>query len=65
MNVNQPLNRIERVNINEVTEKMQSKKELYNFLSLDCEAYLPKIDTVNVFFIKAIIRGSKDVIDTT
>ncbi len=36
---------------------MQSKKELYNFLSLDCEAFLPKIDTVNVFFIKAIFRG--------
>lgn len=61
MNANQPQNRSQRVNINELIEKVQSKKELYNFLIQDCEAYLPKLDTVNIFFLKAITRGSKDV----
>jgi hypothetical protein len=42
-------------------EKFQSKKELYNFLALDCEAYLPKLDTINTFFLKQVIRGEKEV----
>jgi hypothetical protein len=36
---------------------MQSKKEVYNFLSMNGEAYLPKLDTINVFFLKQIARG--------
>lgn len=43
---------LKRVNIHELTEKFQSKKEVYNFLSQDCEAYLPKVDTINIFFLK-------------
>ena len=47
-----PQQQVERVNINHVMEKMQSKKDVYNFLTLECEAYLPKIDTVNTYFLK-------------
>jgi hypothetical protein len=36
---------------------MQSKKEVYNFLAMECEAYLPKLDTVNIFFLKEIMRA--------
>jgi hypothetical protein len=43
---------LEKVNIHTLLEKMQSKKEVYNFLSLNGEAYLPKLDTINVFFLK-------------
>ena len=53
--------RLEKVNIHEVMEKMASKKDVFNFLAHECEAYLPKIDTVNIFFLKQITRGSKDV----
>ena len=52
---------LQRVNIHELLEKMQSKKEVYNFLSLSGEAYLPKLDTINVYFLKQIARGQKDV----
>lgn len=52
---------LKRVNIHEITEKFQSKKEVYNFLSQNCEAYLPKVDTINIYFLKQILRGQKDV----
>ena len=53
--------RLEQVNVNEVMEKMASKRDVYNFLTLECEAYLPKVDTVNIFFLKQITRGAKEV----
>ena len=46
--------RLEQVNINEVMEKMASKKDLHNFLTQECEAYLPKLDTVNIFFLSRL-----------
>ena len=42
-------------------EKLQSKKDVYNFLMQECEAYLPKMDTVNMFFLKQITSGKKEV----
>jgi hypothetical protein len=42
-------------------EKCQSKKEIYNFLALDCKAYLPKIESINIYFLRQIIRGEKEV----
>jgi hypothetical protein len=59
--MNQNQQPLSRVNVHEVLEKMQSKKELYEFLILDCQAYLPRIDSINVYFLKSIIRGEKDV----
>lgn len=53
--------RLERINIHELQEKASSKREVYNFLSLECEAYLPKPDTINIFFLKQIMRATKDV----
>ena len=41
--------------------KASSKKEIYNFLALECEAYLPKVDTINVHYLKQIVRAQKDV----
>jgi len=38
--------------VNEVMEKMASKRDVYNFLTFECEAYLPKVDTVSIFFLK-------------
>ncbi len=40
---------------------MASKKDVYNFLSIECEAYLPKLETINIFFLKQITRGTKEV----
>ena len=44
--------RVEQVNVRQLMEKMQSKRDVYNFLSQECEAYLPKMDTINMFFLK-------------
>jgi len=53
--------RLEQVNVNEIMEKIASKRDVYNFLTIECEAYLPKVDTVNIFFLKQITRGAKEV----
>ena len=53
--------RLEKVNVNEILEKMASKRDVYNFLSIECEAYLPKLETINIFFLKQITRGTKEV----
>ena len=56
-----PQPRLEQVNVNDIMEKMASKRDVYNFLTIECEAYLPKVDTVNIFFLKQITRGAKEV----
>ena len=53
--------RLEKVNVNDILEKMASKRDVYNFLSIECEAYLPKLETINIFFLKQITRGAKEV----
>ena len=40
---------------------MKSKKELYNFLLHDCQAYLPPMDATNVYFLKQIMLVGKKV----
>jgi hypothetical protein len=50
MNI-QPQN-LQKVNIHELMEKMHSKREVYIFLTQECEAYLPKMSSVNTFFLK-------------
>ena len=45
----------------QLMEKLQSKKDVYNFLMHECEAYLPKMDTVNMFFLKQVTSGKKEV----
>ena len=45
----------------QLQEKCRSKKELYTFLTQDGHAYLPKIDSTNVYFFRQIISGKKEV----
>ena len=52
---------LQAVNVNQLSAKMKSKKELYNFLLQDCQAYLPPMDATNVYFLKQIMRGAKEV----
>ena len=48
---------LQGVNVNQLNAKMKSKKELYNFLLQDCQAYLPPMDVTNVYFLKQVMRG--------
>ena len=50
---------LQGVNVNQLNAKMKSKKELYNFLLQDYQAYLPPMDATNVYFLKQVMRGSK------
>ena len=43
---------LSRMNVNDVSANMKSKKELYNFLQQDCQAYVPPMDSTNVYFLK-------------
>ncbi len=54
-------NNLSRVSISELTSKMKSKKELYNFLLQDCQAYLPPMHSTNVYFLKQIMKAEKEV----
>ena len=42
-------------------ERFRSKRELYNFLSEDCKAYLPRRDCCNVYYLKDVVSGKKEV----
>ena len=57
----QPDHRLEQVNVHTVMQKVASKRDVYNLLSQEGEAFLPKMDTVNIYFLKQITRGSKEV----
>ena len=50
-----------RVNVNDLSAKCQTKKKLYTFLTQDGQAYLPKIDSTNVYFFRQIMGGQKEV----
>jgi hypothetical protein len=41
-----------KLNIKEVMAHMTTRKEIYDFLTLNGEAYLPKIESINVFFLQ-------------
>jgi hypothetical protein len=49
------------ISVNQLRSKVKSKKELYNFLLQDGQAYLPPLTSTNVYFLKQIINGNKDV----
>ena len=52
---------LQKINVHEVKDKIGNKKELYDFLTQDCGAYLPKQTCTNVYFLKDIIQGKKEV----
>ena len=59
MNPQHQQHELTKINVHELMEKVQSKRDVYNFLTQECEAYLPNIDTINIFFLKKI-RISRD-----
>ena len=39
--------------------KYRSKRECYNFLTVECKFYLPAYDTITIYFLKDLITGTK------
>ena len=50
-----------QINVHELSSKMKSKKELYIFLLRDGQVYLAPLQSVNVYYLKQLINGNKDV----
>ena len=48
-----------KVSSKEFASKFTSKREVYNFLTIDGGAYLPAYDTVTIYFLKDLIAGVK------
>ena len=47
------------VNVNAFSAKYRSKREIYTFLTVDGEVYLPPFETVTVYSCKDIVKGTK------
>ena len=47
------------VNVKEFEAKYKSKREVYTFLGIDGNAYLPPFDTLTVYFLKDLVSGVK------
>ena len=39
--------------------KYKSKREVYNFLTIDCHAYLPPYENLTIYFLKDLVSGAK------
>ena len=43
------------INVNSFSAKYRNKREIYTFLTVDGEVYLPPFETVTVYYLKALI----------
>lgn len=49
------------VNVNDIRSKFTDKNSVHLFLSIDFDAFLPAPKGVTIFFLRALIDGSKKV----
>ena len=49
------------VSIDAVKNKCQTKKEIYDFLTVEVGAYLPPLSSISTFYLKEIMEGKKKV----
>ena len=47
------------VNVASFAAKFRNKREIFTFLTVDAEVYLPPFETVTVYYLKDIIQGAK------
>ena len=52
---------LNQVNVLDLRQRVGDKKELYDFLTQECGAYLPKQNFTNVYFLRSILNGEKEV----
>jgi hypothetical protein len=43
----------------EFASKYKSKREVYNFLTINCKAYLCSAENVTIYFLKDLVAGKK------
>ena len=49
----------QRVTTKTAAAKMQTKREWYNFLTIDCDACIPGYDNVTMYFIRDLVSGER------
>lgn len=54
--------KLTQVNVNSISQRIGSKKELYEFLNQECGIYLPKIASTNIYFLKQLLQDKKKVL---
>ena len=47
------------VNVKEFAAKFRSKREIFVFLTIDGDAYMPPIETITIYFLKDVVAGNK------
>ena len=57
--INNHLQARQQISAIEFASKYKSKREVYNFLTLEVKAYLPNYDTITIYFLKDLIYGKK------
>ena len=57
--INNNLQARQQISAIEFASKYKSKREVYNFLTLEVQAYLPNYDTITIYFLKDLIYGKK------
>jgi len=50
---------LQQINVLDLMNKFRSKKEVYNFMAMDGQVYLPRYDSTNIYFLKQIMQGKK------
>ena len=50
-----------KINVNEITIKASSKKEVYRLLQLEGDVYMPPIAQSNHQYVSGILSGTKKV----
>ena len=48
-----------KISAKEFSAKAKSKREVYILLTVDVKAYLPKYETITIYFLKDLISGKK------
>jgi hypothetical protein len=51
----------QRVSAQTFAAKFKSKKEIFNFLTVDAKAFLPPYDTITIYHMRDIVSGTKKV----
>ena len=49
----------QNITAKEFASKYNSKREVYLFFTLNCQAYLPRYENITIYFLKDLVSGAK------
>jgi hypothetical protein len=60
-----PVNQLVRVPVSQVAAKMSTKKEVFDFLTRECDAYCPDKNTVTIWHLRDCANGTKRFVNAS